>query len=154
MQLTHLRTDYDAGNFSQGELITETLYFLATSAAKVSILMFYLRIFTGRKFRIIAWSLIIVCVQYGVGTAIATVFGCRPISAAWKYTFGEYTCINKLDLYYANTGLGIVIDFLTFVLPLWVSSNKEPTLEKGLLIYYLIIIVRSCSGFSSLGNRR
>lgn len=104
--------------FSQGEFIMETLYFLATSAAKISILLFYLRIFTGRKFKIIAWSLIIVCLQYGVGTAIATVFGCRPISAAWSPTPEEYTCIDKLDLYYANTGLGIIIDFLTFVLPL------------------------------------
>lgn len=65
-----------------------------------------------------AWSLIIVCVQYGISTALATVFGCRPISAAWKSTLEEYICVNKLALYYANTGLGIFIDFSTFVLPL------------------------------------
>lgn len=115
--------------------------------------MFYLRIFTERTFKIIACSLIIVCVQYGVSTAIAIVFGCRPISAAWESALEEYSCIDKLALYYANTGLSIFIDFLTFVLPLWVSSNKGPTLEKAFLICYLIIIVRSCSGFSSLGNR-
>lgn len=104
--------DFDADNAS------ETLYFLATSAAKISILMFYLRIFTGRKFKIIAWALILVCVQYGVSTAIATVFGCRPISAAWQTTLEQFTCIDKLALYYANTGLGIFIDFSTFLLPL------------------------------------
>lgn len=80
--------------------------------------MFYLRIFTGTKFKIIAWSLIAVCAQYGVSTAVATLLGCRPISAAWDLTIKERTCIDRLALYYANTSLGIFIDFSTFVLPL------------------------------------
>lgn len=103
MQLKDLSTDCDSWQFSQSEFIVEACYFLATSAAKISILMFYLRIFTGRKFKIIAASLIAVCTQYGVITAM---FGCRPIPAGWELTTEGSICIDRLALYYAKHYLG------------------------------------------------
>lgn len=109
---------YCNANLSQSQFIAEALYFLATSTAKISILMFYLRIFTGRKFKIIVWSLIFVCIQYGISTAAAIVFGCRPISSSWDLNVKIDTCIDRVSLYYANSGLGIFIDLSTFVLPL------------------------------------
>lgn len=142
--------------FLQGEFVVEAFYFLSTSTAKISILLYYLRIFTGRNFKITTWSLITVCVLHGVIIAIVTLFGCRPISAAWDLSIVGPTCIDRRALYFAKTAMSIFFDFATFLLPLWVSSKNKSIFEdffaESLLIFF--IIVRSCSSFNSLGNKR
>lgn len=63
-------------------------------------LAFVLRVFIGRVFRILCG---LSCVQYRLSTAVATLFGCRPMSAARGLTIPGATCVNRPALYCASS---------------------------------------------------
>lgn len=56
---------------------------VAQSATKVSILLFYLHLFPTRKFRLAAYSLIVVLSAWALEQVLATLLLCQPISYNW-----------------------------------------------------------------------
>ncbi|MCJ1424813.1 hypothetical protein MMC29_002701 [Sticta canariensis] len=104
--------------FLKISFVAETLFCMATAASKISILLFYLRIFPGWTFRLVTWAVILVAIAYGLGTALANLFGCWPIYKAWDLDISNSSCIHRLALYYANAGLGIFVDSATLLLPI------------------------------------
>lgn len=90
---------------------------MGTAASKISILLFYLQIFPGRTFKLVTWAVAFMALAYGLGTPLANLFGCTPISKAWDLHIPNGSCISRPALYYANTGLSIFIDSATLLLP-------------------------------------
>lgn len=60
----------------------EMLYLSAIALTKISILLFYLRIFPNPNFRRLVWVAIAYCVGYILGTVLALVFQCQPLNLA------------------------------------------------------------------------
>ncbi len=99
-------------------LFASVVYCAGTAAAKSSILLFYLRIFPGRTFQVTVWIAISVAVGYNIVLILPNIFSCNPIAKSWDLTILTGTCINRPILYFANAGLGILIDFATLLMPL------------------------------------
>jgi hypothetical protein len=93
--------------------IMEILYFAQVSLVKLSILLFYLRIFPGTGVRRPIWLTIGFDAMFGTILFFLAIFQCRPISFYWKRWDGEHPgkCFNVNAMAFANAGISIVLDF-------------------------------------------
>ncbi|KXJ87478.1 hypothetical protein Micbo1qcDRAFT_124531, partial [Microdochium bolleyi] len=109
-------------------LWTVTLFYYATIALlKISILLFYLRIFPNPNFRRIVWSTIVFAACYGLTFILAQSFQCWPVSYNWTQwnDRGVFDgqgpggrCINTIIIARANAVISIALDVWMLLLPL------------------------------------
>lgn len=93
--------------------IMEVLYFAQVALLKLSILLFYLRIFPKPKFRKVLWATVIFDVLFGGVFVIGGIFQCSPINYSWNQWDGLHKgkCLNVNGLGWANAIISIVLDF-------------------------------------------
>ena len=63
--------------------VAEVFYTLSTALTRISILVFYLRVFTGPRFRLATKILIGVNIAGWIATFFPIAFQCTPVSYAW-----------------------------------------------------------------------
>ncbi|TRX93370.1 hypothetical protein FHL15_005645 [Xylaria flabelliformis] len=90
---------------------------LAISLVKISIIDFLLSIFSAHnRFRLPAYVLIGLTAGYGISFAITTLVGCIPFAANWdKVSNPNYKCIDTSAFYSAQTIIGTILDFSTYM---------------------------------------
>lgn len=100
--------------------MTEFFYSYGTAGMKLSILAFYLRIFTTKSFRLATYIVMTVIIAFLVTCEFITIFQCTPISFAWKGWKGEMKghCINIWALAWFTSPFNIVLDIVVMALPL------------------------------------
>ena len=103
-------------------------YCFGLNPTKVSILLFYFRIFPTRKFRRIVIVYLIVLFSYMIATFTPTAFLCSPVSYYWDKSI-DGKCLNE-ELYIQLTGGGnMVIDVFILILPMpmvWKLQVSRP----------------------------
>jgi len=116
-------------------------YLSAIALTKVSILLFYLRIFPNPVFRRLVYVALAYCIGYILGTVIALVFQCNPISLAWDRWDGEHPgkCFNLNLLGWMSAALNIVGDLIVICLPLHELSKLAMSRRKkaGVMLMFL-----------------
>lgn len=104
---------------------------------KVSILLFYLRIFPEKGFRKAVFVTMAACIGYGIAFVLVSVFQCRPIKYAWLQWDDEHegTCNNINAQGWSSAALNVILDVIVIILPmpqLWqLQLNKR---KKFLLL--------------------
>lgn len=100
--------------------VTEPFYIVATILFKLSVLAFYLRVFTDARFRKVVYIVMGICVVTGLGCSFAVIFQCAPISYAWYQWDNQFrgTCINLNAASWSHAVINIVLDLIVLVLPL------------------------------------
>ena len=112
-------------------MLAAIFYCAATGFAKVSVLVFYLRIFPSRSFHIAVWTIVFIAVGYNIGSVLANVFACTPVAKSWDLTITHGKCMNSDVFYFANAGLGIFTDFATVLVPIpWLRRLQMPLRQK------------------------
>lgn len=106
-------------------MISAIFYCAATGFTKVSVLIFYIRIFPTRTFHICVWTIAAIAILYNVASVFVNFLSCNPIAKTWDITITKGTCINRPVFYFANAGLGIFTDFATVLVPMYVSQNHH-----------------------------
>ncbi|KAI1343544.1 hypothetical protein F5Y15DRAFT_236005 [Xylariaceae sp. FL0016] len=98
----------------------EIMYLFIISFTKVSVLVFYLRIFPRKAFRVWAWILIAANIALGLAFVLSTVFQCTPINGAWVNWDGAFEgkCRDVGLIAWLAAGSSIVLDVATISLPL------------------------------------
>lgn len=106
-------------NIIQGLYANEILDFPFTvTPAKISILVFYLRIFTTRSFKIMAYIVGAIVLGHGLGILFAAIFQCWPIAYVWDKTIEGGSCFNQLAFYRYVSPPNILTDVLILIMPL------------------------------------
>ena len=125
---------------SQDVYIAASIYILAGSFAKLSLLTFYLRLSPERWFRLANWVTIFIIVGYTIGIFLSLIFACNPIAKSWDPSITEGTCINSASLFIATAVANIATDIILFVLPIpMVIKLQIPLLQKiGLAFIFTI----------------
>lgn len=126
------------------------LYGVARTVSRVSIMLFYFRIFEntpGRRLRI---AVLVLDVLSCSALILLVLFPCRPISHFWDRWDGEHegTC---LDFYGEAVGIGIkdiIVDVIIITLPLpWISklnlNRKKKIMSCILFSVGLCVIIVS-----------
>ena len=113
------------------------LYALSVCFAKLSILIFYLRLSPQQWFRTLVFLLIGAVGSYTVVYIILNVFPCRPIAAAWNLDIEDAKCIDPWNAYWALSILNILMDVATLVLPIPVVVKLNIPIRQKVSLCFL-----------------
>jgi hypothetical protein len=133
----------DLTNMSHDQIFyfTELLYLAAIGLTKISILLFYLRIFPDWKMRRAIYAMIGLCGLYSVVFVTVTALQCIPVSMAWKKWDGEHhgKCLDLNADGWASASLNIILDLIVIVLPMkqLTALNMGWQRKLGVIVMFL-----------------
>ncbi|KAI9843165.1 MAG: hypothetical protein M1838_002753 [Thelocarpon superellum] len=113
------------------------IYGLEIALVKISILLFYLRIFPARKFRRLCIGFIVFTVGSAMSIVLVAIFQCDPISEYWTRN-NSGTCINPYKWLMAEGGITLFINASLLILPIplvWRLQLKLPQ-KLGVLGFF------------------
>ncbi|KAG8420083.1 hypothetical protein J3459_011395 [Metarhizium acridum] len=100
--------------------VMEILYLAGTSLVKLSISLFYLRLFAATAGPAVLRATVAFNVLYGLIFVTGAVFQCTPVDYYWNQYFdaAEGSCINMNLFGWLNAAIGLAIDLWMIVLPM------------------------------------
>ncbi|OHF01677.1 CFEM domain-containing protein [Colletotrichum orchidophilum] len=120
--------------------VAEIVYVFVLLFAKLSLVVFYLRIFTVPKFRIAAYTLIGFLVIGQVIIGFLTIFSCHPIELFWNRDIHTGTCLDVNQLAYANSALAIIQDLLILALPIAMLPGLQMNRNKKISVAMIFLL--------------
>ena len=119
---------------------------------KISILLFYLRVFkVVRWFKIACWTVGAFVLAFTIAIVFASIFQCIPIAFAYDKTIPNGSCIDLTSFWYGNAGYNIGTDLIIIILPVTVirtlSVPKRTRIALiavfglGILYAFLVLFV-------------
>jgi hypothetical protein len=124
-------------------MATSTLYAPAISTTKISILLFYRRIFTLHRFNLLVWFLIWFCIAYIVGICIAALLECVPTQYRWDLTVHGY-CINVGAEVVAGSAVSVTTDFIVLLMPIPFVAKLHTPLRRKLQVIGIFLLGGLC----------
>lgn len=118
----------------------EILYLIVVPATKISIILFYLRIFPSKKMRLWSYALIAVNIAYFIAFETVTVFQCTPIEGAWMHWDRSWNCRDVNLQAWVAAVVCIVLDVATIALPmpnLW-KLNMSITKKIHIMLMFSV----------------
>jgi hypothetical protein len=95
----------------QGYYTLELLYVTARWLVRLSVLMFYLRIFQATNIRRIVWVTLVVTIVTTLPFLLVAAFQCTPVSFVWDVIEGgEGTCIDTRTFLWVSWAIFLVTD--------------------------------------------
>ncbi|VUC25935.1 unnamed protein product [Clonostachys rosea] len=124
-----------------GYYIEFALYGVARLLVRVSIVLFYLRIFQMTKARPIMIGTLIAMCCLSISFIMATMFQCTPVSYFWNKWDGEHEghCINVNAMVWASSICAIIFDFWLFFVPVPFILQLQLSWRKKLLISVMLV---------------
>jgi hypothetical protein len=113
--------------------VGEVFYFALLGLCKISILLFYLRIFPSRTLQISCYVVIIYVTAFTVTIDFLAIFQCTPLSYNWEGWKGnmERRCIDSNTQILVAAANTIAQDFIVLLLPLpWLVRLKVELWKK------------------------
>ncbi|KAH9905310.1 hypothetical protein F4778DRAFT_802798 [Xylariomycetidae sp. FL2044] len=112
-------------------------YNLAAVVAKLSILVFYLSISPEKYYR---WTVLFMMGCFSLYSALfvlISIFGCRPVSAAWDPALAASAqCIDKGKFYLGATVSNVIMDTVILLIPLRIIVPLQvPKRQKVMLLF-------------------
>lgn len=112
---------------------SEICFALSVTAAKISLLYSYNRLFRTPRFPTIAMSIGFVILIWPPAFAVCIVLNCKPISFAWDKTIPNGHCLDLAVIYFSLSGISTFIDVILLLLPipwLWgLQMNRQKKLS-------------------------
>lgn len=126
--------------FLKGFYVVPILCALLMTAAKFSILMLYLRLFSrDRGFKISVWIVGIICFAWFIAATLATSLKCIPVRAAWDpLVTGK--CINYSSFAVAIEVPNSVLDFVIGGIAIRVIRGLSLNLYQKLGICFIFLL--------------
>ena len=128
------------GAFAKCLFALEWLYLASCSLPKISILVFYLRIFTKRHTRLTCYFLIVFVCASWVAYLIAAHLQCMPLAYLWNKSIHGGHCFNLQASYKSSSVPNIVTDAVMIFLPIPTVIALQVALIKkiGLIFVFLV----------------
>ncbi|KAK4213237.1 hypothetical protein QBC37DRAFT_243179, partial [Rhypophila decipiens] len=120
-----------------------SFYFAILTLTKLSILVFYLRIFSNHDtFRKISYGVMLWAALSGLVSVFLQIFQCTPIAFIWegwkRGAFGSHRCIDVHALGFTTAAMSIAQDLVIIVmpLPLLAKLNVSRRCRLGIMIMF------------------
>lgn len=109
---------------------------------KLSLLLFYLRIFPSQLMRRLLWGTIIFDVMFGAAFVVTAITQCIPTSYFWTMWDHEHEghCININAVGWANAAISIALDFWMLALPLSQIKSLRLHWKKKLAVALMFVV--------------
>ncbi|KAI6779409.1 integral membrane [Emericellopsis cladophorae] len=119
-------------------------YTVAISAIKISVLLFYLRVFVGKRFRRVTLVVMGFVCLYTAANVLLLALMCRPFAGNYDLTIPA-TCADRPKVFIAIGAYNIISDVVILLLPIpmiWrLKTGRE--VKAGLTAVFLIGLVVS-----------
>ncbi|KAF2994163.1 hypothetical protein E8E13_000882 [Curvularia kusanoi] len=101
--------------------ILAVLYFATLTLLKLSMIFFYLKVFTTTSAARLLWGTAAFTSVWGLVYVVVAIFQCRPISYFWTQWDGQHSgkCLNIAAITSSNAGISIALDLWSLGIPLW-----------------------------------
>ena len=109
---------------------------ITQTAIKVSILLFYSKIFVTRSFQIAAYTVIAIVCIWCFQQVLAAVLICKPISLNWNFN-QEGHCGNIMANCLAGAAINVVTDLVILVLPMPTIWRLNVPLKSKLSLSFI-----------------
>lgn len=119
--------------------IAQTPYKVTVCLNKAATILLYLRIFSTRKFRIAAFTVMAIIVAASTGSIFATIFQCVPVAGAWDRSISA-KCINSGKFWVAYAVMNILTDVMVLVLPLPLFASLSLGRRDKTMLYSLFLL--------------
>lgn len=126
--------------------IGQQFYNLGLTLLKLSVLLFYVRVFTLRKtwFKISVWILGALCVGWVFGISFMAAFKCQPVQKAFNPSLPG-TCIDYNTTVYATAISNTIIDVFILVMPVphvWtLQAGRARRISLGIVFFFGYVYV-------------
>ncbi|WQF86882.1 Putative extracellular membrane protein, CFEM [Colletotrichum destructivum] len=117
--------------------VVQQLYILIQVFAKISILLFFSRIFPARWFQLTVRCFIAFLLIHGLVFLLVIVFQCTPISSTWDRSNPDRKCLNVTAIGYAGAVLSIVEDLVILVLPIPELVKLQLNIRKKIALGFM-----------------
>ncbi|KAI8630506.1 hypothetical protein F5Y19DRAFT_48267 [Xylariaceae sp. FL1651] len=154
-----------ASDLAQGGKLfftVQLLWIFSSGLVKLSILAFYLRIFSVLTYvRACAWFLIGITTAWLISMPIAHGLQCIPVEKIWDSTVPGH-CLDTVLLYLIGSIVDVVVDFLILLLPIPAIFKLQMPMPKKLSVLIIFIIggltcvlslIRFTGAYSVIYNR-
>lgn len=119
----------------------QVLYSICITLVKVSILLFYYRIFGVRKaFRKIIIGALVLVTCWCIAIVLLNILQCIPVQAAWIRPYPHSKCINNNTSLLGTAITNVVIDLGILILPIEPIWRLNLTLRKKLALTAIFCI--------------
>ncbi|KAH7125892.1 hypothetical protein EDB81DRAFT_730175 [Dactylonectria macrodidyma] len=138
----------------------ELLYLGALPVTKISILLFYLKIFPAKSTRIACWVFIGLNIGYFIAFELVSIFQCSPIEGAWRAWDKEFPAkCNNINMQgWMAAVFNIVLDLGTLIIPLpalWalsLSLRKKVQIMLMFSVGFFIVRLQSLASYATTHN--
>ncbi len=122
--------------------IMETIYYLHVAIIKLTILVFYLRIFPLAQVRRVIWGTIAFTTVYCLVFIFVGIFQCSPISFFWTHWDGLQSghCLNSNAIPWANAAISILLDFWVLGIPMWQLRKLQLHWKKKVGVGMMFVV--------------
>jgi len=110
-------------------LVAEATYPVTMGLLRISMLLFFLRIFPDEKFRLLVKILIGYMAVHSLIFFFLVIFQCHPVRYSWDKTI-DGTCIDINATTYAGAAIVVVHDVMLLSLPLWQLRSLQLNIMK------------------------
>lgn len=111
---------------------------IATVSCKLAVLTFYNLIFTTRRFLLVSYTMMGLCVSFLIVFISIFMTQCKPIAASWKPALGHCRPIQHQEL--ASVSINMVLDLLIVLLPMPIIWRLQMRLSKKIELTVLFSI--------------
>lgn len=132
----------DIQTFAKSIYLLELLYFVEIALIKMTLLLFFLRIFPKRRMKRLIKGTIWFNALGGIAFFLVGVFPCRPISHFWTRFGGGTigTCVNLNALAWIHAGYSIFLDIWMLALPLLEVFKLQLSWRKRLGVALMFFV--------------
>lgn len=98
---------------------SEWIFVVLQATIKISILLFYLRIFPDKRFKRWVFGIIGLNVAFCIAFVLPLVFQCDPVPGAWLRWDGTFTgtCLNLNAIGWSGAAANVALDIAVLLLP-------------------------------------
>ena len=108
----------DPNRLVQWFYLAQIFYKLVITFNKLSLLLFYLRIFPSRTFRLLTWFGLAVVGATGIAFVFGTIWQCSPLPYFWDRRIAGGHCIPSAPWWESYSAIQIATDVFILVLPI------------------------------------
>lgn len=116
-------------------IYTATILFV-----KLSILTYYVRIFSVRPFRIAAYAVGSIVVIWAIVVWFISIFSCRPINGFWDKSITTAHCVNSKKFYIGNAVPNIFTDVMILILPVRMVWGLQTNRMQKITLSFIFLL--------------
>lgn len=133
---------------SQYIYIATATYALSSAFIKISLLLQYIRAFTGKRIRLFCKIMIAITSMNGAAFAICSWFSCYPVAAFWDFSIRNAKCwgfasrnnVEFITISIVQVAVTNILDIIVFVIPTWLYFQPSTPRNTRLSLLCLLVL--------------